>query len=905
MLYLFKHPSGCLRQAEREERGLVAVGEGAEEEMQPLWPMQQPALKPSALQVHAVAVLPLSRLRWLLPAYALLLLLLAGLAVFHTLDGQTQQAVTACDAAPTTAAVFPSHESWSCLPSSPPFDLLLPSSAPSASPSVADELALAGFNSVRGLDTDLLLPPQRSPYAAVSALHDNVRLRLQHDDALWEALQYNRPFVDPAQQYSSAASGPALDAGDWALRPYPLHPACASLPVAPVPVDAALDSRPAPSFFHYEHSLALAEACSAGARPQLTVAWGDNLCHDSSAWVHSLHQEIQCASRGNRAGRLSFRVYGQAVLHGSLVPAVNRFLVLGYDARGDTIDLAPTLKGRLVGPAMLAARVQRLDLFSLEGQQAVQAVLRDTAAADQAQELSSLRLCPCSTPCQFAWLVEYTVYDAGLYVLELRTTWLKRDQHWAKDVPLHLRPHGWLHTVYRGLTSVQPAAHSASANAESALPPPRCQDGVHDQREGRWLPLPYRLNLTGAAADLNANFSHQGNGSSNGTGFANFSALPPAAVKEYYCDGRVCSGENAEFLADEAGYSTDYQRVWVWRPVSCILHLYSAAELSSCAVSCRYHHVHVRGDSLAREQYQNLVMLLDGSNSVELPKTHATAAQLLRTSDTAHQASFELPFSSDSLTVHFHVQNPPVTERAANSSRVLLWATRAANGLFEEEPSYGQLVSDYTGYLNQQLQDCAQARDGGLCLFFVNPSLQHAYKGPEMGHTIAHALNNPPHFKCRERDLHRGSTSTVMQQLMSSMLQAVHTHAAAAANSSGSSGSAAGPYAAARPPMSVLYADVLTAARWDSSHDGMHYSGGGWDSGSHLASNCRDSSPNKCPTQDRARYARNWQGGVSGMLTMAWVNTMCNRPCYPPAAAGSHSQPPSPSPSPSSPLLAL
>ena len=352
---------------------------------------------------------------------------------------------------------------------------------------------------------------------------------------------------------------------------------------------------------------------------------------------------------------------------------------------------------------------------------------------------------------------------------------------------------------------------------------------MHEQRKGRWLPLPYRLSTSADGA------------SDDG--------------RQYYCDGFVCSGANVAYLSDAVGYSLDFSQVWVWRPVSCMYHLYTALELSLCSSRCSYGHIHVHGDSLAREQYQNLVMLLDDEHSIDLPKVRATAAQLLSTADSAHTATFHLLNSSHTLTVHFDVHDAPVAAHYDDTNRVVLWAARAINGLYQEMESMAACRAGYASQLQQQIQACKQGNMSTQpCFFLPNPTVQHAFKSPQ--HSFIHDAAQGVSYECKgiQLSLHRGATTAAVDQLMAGLLQQV----------------------AEEPHMAVVHADELTRARWDSTHDGMHYSAlGQWQ-----AQPCnREQSPQKCPMADQAKFERNWNGGVSNMITMAWVNQLCNRPC--------------------------
>lgn len=568
---------------------------------------------------------------------------------------------------------------------------------------------------------------------------------LNHDQRVLDNIERNGPFVDNVLRYVT----PQLPTPTSALAVR--HPACVGRAV--VPINRMLDHRYAPVFYPYTVSEAIDEACSAGTRPSITVQWSDNLCHDDTTYVYSLHQQIKSASRGNQAGQMTFSVLG-------LLPEYaqrnnHSFLVVGNDVQGDSQDLNPQIKGRLVGPAIVELHI----------------VL--------------------SSP--LVWRVEFEVFDAGVYMLELRTTWIKRSHGVGANGTMAQRPHGWMQTIYRGIVAV-----NDDGEEEDVMR--LCGPG-DDMYRGRWLP-------------------------------------PSSRASSY-------SGSNTAFLSDEHGYAEDFQQLWIWKPATCRLHLYTAAEFTQCSQRCGYTQFHIHGDSVAREQYQNLVMLLvDDGTAVDLPKTQATQQQLV-----AAPMDVADTYSTSSISVYFHVQNAP-SLTVNGSQHVLLWAPRVANGVIGELPSFADCITEYTKQLEQQAQLCQE--NNQQCYFFVHPIVQQPHKAILRLHLLEQAASHDYHCPSPvSKQVTEPSIRGVMEALL-----------------------------VASPHMQLIRADRVTSARWDSSHDGLHYSFFCHGAQCHDAEHCRVNwSPNKCPSQSRPRYKWNWNGGVSNQLTMLWINSMCNRPC--------------------------
>jgi len=677
---------------------------------------------------------------------------------------------------------------------------------------------------------------------------------LDHDSAVLRAALANRWFVHSRQLFSPLSDPRLLEAEEIEEQLLPLHDACSARRV--LPINPTLDSRHSPAYYDYSIADAIDEACSAGRRSAMQVAWSDNLCHDDTVYVHSLHQRITRASRGNRAGSMTFRVLGAQATHGR-TGGVQRFLLLADDVRGDSVDLKPELKGRLVGPAIVA--VQRFTSLNVSADSTRQLV---------AEALSSREGFDCSAvadqplPYAFVWLVEYEAFDSGVYMLELRTTWIKRAARWGRSGVVEKRPHALLHTVYRGVLDVSDHSESEAGqnrhNRTAMQQQPLCQadELEHDVGRGRWLPLPARPNTT-----------------------------------ELYCDDVVCSGSNVAYLQDEHGFSIDYGLQWVWRPAACRLRLYSPASFAQCLHRHNYSDFYSHGDSLAREQYQNLVMLLDADGVIDLPKTQASADQLIKKVDNSDAIDFHLRFDinasgSQPLRVHFIMQDPPLdAPDAADGRRLLLSAPRVGMGLYQERASWHSALSDFRTQLALQSRQC---RDNSqLCYLYVHPTVQSQHK--QIITEMWRDQKAKDDYHCNLQRMKQGPTQRSVVEVMDELKQWLHTHQQPPPNSAtqqieqdkllfNMSAEEAATLSGAGSGMRILPADAITAARWDSSHDNLHYSALCDLYECHLPTGrgCTERPPSKCVKEARPHYKRNWNGGVSNMVTMTFINLLCN-----------------------------
>ena len=697
---------------------------------------------------------------------------------------------------------------------------------------------------------------------------------LSHDAAVMSSFQLNRLFVHP-RQLSSPMSDPRLLKGDSVMmgvpsdsdeKLLPLHDACLGRRV--LPTNPSLDMRHAPAYYDYSVSQAIDEACSAVRRPAVHVAWSDNLCHDDSVHVHSLHQRVTIASAGNRAGSMSFRVLGSEATHGT-TGHVQRFLLVGENVRGDSIGLEPEFKGRLVGPAIVAVqRFTALNVSANSTRQLVAEALGSQVGGDCASILDQ------PLPYALVWLVEYEVFDSGLYMLELRMTWLKRAARWGGiyDV-VERRPHALLHTVYRGVLDVKDAPGSPAADdrhsSTTAMQQQRlCGQHVaeHDVGRGRWLPLPSRPST---------------NGQTNAT--------------ELYCDDIVCTGSNVHYLQDEHGFSIDYEQQWVWRPVACRLRLYSPDSFAQCMHRLNYSDIYFHGDSLAREQYQNTVMLLDRDGVIDLPKTQATAEQLIKKVDSSDGLSLHLRYNPDSndtqpLRLHFIMQDPTLdAPDAVDGRRLLLWAPRLATGLHIERESWNKALSQFRKQLALQNRQCRDNHQ--LCHLLVQPTIQAQHKVIINDLWADQRAKNDYH--CDLVRLKQGPTVRSVIEIVDELKGWLHSHGQQQPTANVTqqqqqvevdrelfkmSAGEAATLTGAGLGMRILPADAITAARWDSSHDGLHYSALCDFFECHLPTGrgCTDAPPLKCPEEARPHYKRNWNGGVSNMITMTHINLLCN-----------------------------
>ena len=738
----------------------------------------------------------------------------------------------------------------------------------------ADLVALLDQSGLGAVTSRLSMPGEMTTVLSHIAMTSELQLppnltlttlqMLRHDEAVLRAAYSNRLFVHSRQLFSplsdqrlllggTARTGVSDEKGEDLL---PLHDACSARRV--LPINPSLDSRNAPAYYDYSIAAAIDEACSAGRRPAVEVSWSDNLCHDDSVYVHSLHQRITRASTGNRAGSVTFRVLGVQATHGR-TGGVQRFLLLADDLRGDVVDLQPELKGRLVGPAIVA--VQRFTLLNVTDN-STQQLVGEVLGAQDGVECAFMA----GLPYSFLWLVEYEAFDSGLYMLELRVTWIKRAARWGKSGLVEKRPHALLHTVYRGVLNVvhdyndAHAADDSSHNSAGMQEQQLCQqsDVKHDVSRGRWLPLPLRLNTT-----------------------------------ELYCDDAVCSGSNVGYLQDEHGFSIDYGLQWVWRPAGCRLRLFSPASFAQCLHRLNYTDLYIHGDSLAREQFQNLVMLLDVDGVINLPKTQATAEQLIKQADKSDAVNFHLRYDQSStgadshpLRVHFIMQDPTLdTPDAADGRRLLLWSPRLATGLYEERDSWHTALNELRKQLALQSRQCRDSRQ--MCYLFVHPTVQAQHKN--IITELWRDQQEKDDYHCDLKRLKQGPTQRSVVEVMDELKMWLHDHQRQQPGNRtrqieddgqlfNMSAEEAATLSGAGLGMRILPADAITAARWDSSHDALHYSAMCDLLECHLPAGrgCMQAPPFKCVNESRPHYKRNWNGGVSNMVTMTFVNMLCN-----------------------------
>jgi hypothetical protein len=100
------------------------------------------------------------------------------------------------------------------------------------------------------------------------------------------------------------------------------------------------------------------------------------------------------------------------------------------------------------------------------------------------------------------------------------------------------------------------------------------------------------------------------------------------------CASWACEGHSSALsqLNDLFSFNNNY----VWAPWKCIYKIYTPHEFKQCAIKQNIDSIKILGDSLAREHFQNLVMMLSNSDHMVLPKLLSSGG-------------FSLPISKDFL----------------------------------------------------------------------------------------------------------------------------------------------------------------------------------------------------------------------------------------------------------------
>lgn len=194
------------------------------------------------------------------------------------------------------------------------------------------------------------------------------------------------------------------------------------------------------------------------------------------------------------------------------------------------------------------------------------------------------------------YTVQYTLEDAGTYHLQMRLAWLTGSSIEHSYTPRYA--HEFLNkSIYVDCIFYN---QSIAVVGNERM-------GLHDKKElcksgdqpGRWI----KLNTT-------------------------------SKNKIIPCVSWACEGNSSALsqLNDLFSFNNNY----IWAPWKCIYKIYTPHEFKQCAIQQNIDSIKILGDSLAREHFQNLVMMLSNRDHMVMPKLLSSGG-------------FSLPISKDFL----------------------------------------------------------------------------------------------------------------------------------------------------------------------------------------------------------------------------------------------------------------
>jgi hypothetical protein len=485
--------------------------------------------------------------------------------------------------------------------------------------------------------------------------------------------------------------------------------------------------------------------------------------------------------------------------------------------------------------------------------------------------------------------VNYTLHDPGTYHLEIRVSWLTGGL--MDHLPLPIKGAVFVNltrhvdcVVYRQLLRTLPPP-TPSQPADNR-PKPLCRGG---DQAGRWV------------------------------------WVDPGKD----CPADVCQGTSTSlsYLHDLYGFNTH----WVWSPYECNYHIFSVAEFEQCMVRKDIHTLGFFGDSLLREHFQNLMVFLqqhmDESTKNFGNKMNDQEYNITLPGGRQMNLDYHLRvrYKTD-LDYQSHVRSY-FNDRYVNGSKyspeihdAQIWNAAMLRVLIQQKPpTMNQpagfrrwLRDDMTRDLSKFTKPDKERRDK-LALarrrsdptplpsvYYLHPRIQREdpriVRDPTLTKIEGFALMTPPR---------QDEASAEVLKILASATTPTAQAAAAAAGLA---------------PLLLLNGLLPTEARWESTWDGVHYTllvnkfqlveatckkppylkGGrnmchlkqypGTNQCINARSTGRASSgvANSNGTDvegrmefcksvvDRAARFTHFEGGVSRMLTMMWMNMVCN-----------------------------
>lgn len=480
--------------------------------------------------------------------------------------------------------------------------------------------------------------------------------------------------------------------------------------------------------------------------------------------------------------------------------------------------------------------------------------------------------------------VNYTLHDPGTYHLEIRISWLSGGL--MDHLPLPLQGAAFVDRtrhvdciVYRQLlrTLAPSAKHRPTP---IPLPLPLCQGGQH---AGRWV------------------------------------WVAPGTD----CPPDVCQGTNASlsYLHDLYGFNTN----WVWSPYECNYHVFSVAAFEQCLVRKDIRTLGFIGDSLLREHFQNLMVFMQQHIN---PSRRNNGNKL-----NDQEFNITLPGGREvNLDYHIRFEDERFETKNQYNDRYIngirypsevhdaqIWNAPLLKLLIQQKPRSmnqpaamrrwlrGEVHNDLSKFTKPDKafkSKLARARRRAdptqlPAVYYLHPRIQREdpriVRNPSVNKVEGYALMTPPR----------------QDEAAQEVLKIFSPYATA--------GSVTALAAAGLGPLKLLNGLLPTEARWESTWDGAHYTllvnkfqliepvckkppylkggrnlchlkqfpgtnrclnatavGGGSRVANSNATDVEGRMEFCKSVVDRAARFTHFEGGVSRMLTMMWMNMFCN-----------------------------
>eukprot|EP01041_Mallomonas_annulata_P013094 gene13094-27633_t len=358
------------------------------------------------------------------------------------------------------------------------------------------------------------------------------------------------------------------------------------------------------------------------------------------------------------------------------------------------------------------------------------------------------------------------------------------------------------------------------------------------------------------------------------------------------CPPSICSGNKEElsWLNDNFNFNRD----WVWSPDACNLHLYSKEEVTKCFVDNDYRHVVISGDSLVREHFQNILSLLVPVEELRLDKVKSQMHININLT-----SSFESNFHFYYIVKELWMQ----LQSHGGYADVHLWGLTflrflTSNSRDEDlEKQFNYHFTDMRSRANQITNSTRISTRPASFTYLIHPAIQ--FEDNRVGRdrlAMNLTTNGNGHgvssFACMTPTRFQMALKVIRSRLREENL-------------------------------TFIDGEEITLSRWESSHDGVHYSlfntltfdnnnnnnnnndnftASAPSSVSGTITPCRNgdslSQMGKgmcprirhqplvntcigddlfwCKSKASPKKYDSFEGGVSRMLTMIWINKICN-----------------------------